>query len=101
VSTGLELFAPAGTPVTAPVAGTLSVDGDSMALTLESTDPDLVDREWRLLLSGLADVTTASKVGPGDRLGVVADADLPHVRAQLVADLEHTPPWLATRASGW
>jgi Ser/Thr protein kinase RdoA (MazF antagonist) len=101
VSTGIELFAPAGTPVTAPTPGTLTADGDSVTLTIETVDPDLVDREWRMVLCGLDQVTTASKVGAGDRLGVIARADIPHVRVQLVADLEHTPPWLATPASGW
>ncbi|MFL6183075.1 MAG: aminotransferase [Actinomycetes bacterium] len=101
VSTGVEFFAPAGTPVVAPVAGALEAEADSITLTVEDVDPASPFPEWRLVLSGLADVTTASKVGPGDRLGVVADGDLPRVHVQLVADLEHTPPWLATRASGW
>ena len=110
VSTGLELFAPAGTPITAPAPGEVSVDGgETLVLTL--------DDEWRLVLSGVADATSAATVGVGDRLGAIADAAIPQLRVQLVRDPEHdprrdpqpdpqpdplrTPPWLATRASGW
>jgi 4-aminobutyrate aminotransferase-like enzyme/Ser/Thr protein kinase RdoA (MazF antagonist) len=96
VSTGVELFAPADTPITAPLGGDLIVTEDTAVLTIESSGA-----EWRIIVSGLADPTTATQVGPGDLLGKVAGSDNPHVRVQLVADSEHQPPWLATRASGW
>ena len=96
LSTGLELYAPPGTPVVAPVNGATTVSGDTVIITIDSDDP-----EWRLVVSGLAEATSASAVGVGDRIGVVAAAPVPRIGVQLVADLEHTPPWLASRASGW
>jgi 4-aminobutyrate aminotransferase-like enzyme/Ser/Thr protein kinase RdoA (MazF antagonist) len=95
VSTGVELFAPAGTPVTSPVAGDLTVDGDTAILAIDSSD------EWRVIVSGLSDLTTAGHLGPGDLIGAVADRDNAHVRLQVVADPELRPPWLAARATGW
>lgn len=96
VTTGLELFAPAGTPVVTPVAGSVSVDGDTAVISITSDDP-----EWRLVVSGLAEITPSSELAVGDRIGVVADSTVPHVKVQLVADFEHRPPWLASRATGW
>ncbi len=64
VSTGVEVFAPEGTEVRAPAAGSLSrLDATSLALSLDDT--------WRLVLGGLERVTDAIQASAGDLLGVV------------------------------
>ncbi|HEX5018752.1 MAG TPA: aminotransferase [Actinomycetes bacterium] len=93
VSTGAEFFAPAGTPVLAPVAGSVEQQGDDVVVTVDDT--------WRLVIGGLSDVIVGSEVAPGTQLGVVAEGELPGARLQLVADYEHTPPMLVPRSSGW
>ena len=59
VSTGVEIFAPAGTAVMAPASGRLSrLDDHSAALSLDDT--------WRLVLGGL-DVRRRRRIGGGRR----------------------------------
>lgn len=96
VSTGVEVFAPAGTAVRAPASGRLSLlDAQTLALALDDT--------WRLVLGGITSVVDADSAATGDGLGVVAAASdgPPSVTVQLVADLDHRPPLLAPRTSGW
>jgi len=96
VSTGVEVFASAGTEVRAPAAGVVSrLDETSVALSLDDT--------WRLILGGLDRVTDETQVAPDDLLGVVgaAPASSPAVTVQLVADAEQVPPLIARRADGW
>jgi 4-aminobutyrate aminotransferase-like enzyme len=96
VSTGVEIFAPEGTPVLAPASGEVTVDPEGRVhLALDDT--------WRLVLSGLAGVASTDRVEAGDRLGVVdAGADsASHTFVQLVADAALTPPRLAAPEDGW
>jgi 4-aminobutyrate aminotransferase-like enzyme/Ser/Thr protein kinase RdoA (MazF antagonist) len=95
VSTGAEVFAPAGTEVLAPTDARVEVIGGHVRLTLDAT--------WHLVLTGLTDVVPDTQVQAGDRVGVVADdADgAPRVFVQLVADPTLTPPRLAPRDHGW
>ncbi len=96
VSTGVEVFAPEGTEVRAPAAGSLSrPDPTSLALSLDDT--------WRLVLSGLERVTDAMQASAGDLLGVVGTAPTAAsaLTVQLVADTEQRPPLIARRADGW
>ncbi|MCZ3385426.1 MAG: aminotransferase [Actinomycetia bacterium] len=96
VSTGVEVFAPAGTEVRAPTSGVVrSLDDGALTLGLDDT--------WQLVLGDLDEVTDAPHVEAGDRLGVVraGQGAAAGVTVQLVADLDHQPPMLAARADGW
>ena len=96
VSTGLEVFAPAGTPVSAPTAGSISHDKSTLCLDVDDT--------WRLYLSGINPSSSlGAEVEPGDVLGTVADAPdgSPALTVQLVADPDHRPPLLASPTHGW
>ncbi|MEO8106950.1 MAG: aminotransferase [Actinomycetes bacterium] len=102
VSTGVEVFAPAGTPVHSPVAGRLADVGGALCLVLDDT--------WRLILGGLEPNVASDQVQPGDVLGTVADtgadagADAgapPALTVQLVADPDHRPPVVAPPEHGW
>jgi 4-aminobutyrate aminotransferase-like enzyme len=96
VSTGVEVFAPEGTTVTAPCSGTASwTDGaDGSTVTVE------VDDCWRMVVGPLALPSRATSVAAGEPLGSVT-GDLPLARVRLVADPDHTPSFLVPRASGW
>ena len=94
VSTGVEIFAPAGTPIVAPVDADLTQTSDGAVVLA-------LDAHWRLVVHGVAKATESSAVSAGQQLGVIAEADLPHLYVQLVADTEHLPPRVATRSSGW
>lgn len=86
VHLGVDLFAPAGTAVTAPVAGTVQrVPGGCL---LEAGG-------WRLRLDGLSGATERS-VGAGDVLGTVApdgpDGLPPHLHVQWIPGSEWEAP---------
>jgi 4-aminobutyrate aminotransferase-like enzyme/Ser/Thr protein kinase RdoA (MazF antagonist) len=96
VSTGLEVFAPAGTPVCAPAAGSISRDEGALRLDVDGT--------WRLYLGGISlSDALGAQVKPGDVLGTVAEAhdSVPALTVQLVADPDHRPPMVAPPTHGW
>ena len=99
ISTGVEVFAPAGTPVQAPVAGAVSNADGALCLALDDT--------WRLILGGLESAASLGpNVEPGDVLGTVAESGSPGVTVtaltvQLVADRDHRPPIVASPTHGW
>jgi 4-aminobutyrate aminotransferase-like enzyme/Ser/Thr protein kinase RdoA (MazF antagonist) len=96
VSSGLELFAPAGTTVHAPATCSIHRVDNTLCLALDDT--------WRLYLGGIEPSDAlASEVKAGDLLGTVADASdpAPALTVQLVADAEQRPPLVARREAGW
>jgi 4-aminobutyrate aminotransferase-like enzyme/Ser/Thr protein kinase RdoA (MazF antagonist) len=96
VSTGVEVFAPAGTPVFAPVAGRISDKGSAFCLELDDT--------WRLYLGGLnRSGPSSSAVAAGDLIGTVTPSPdgASGLTVQLVADPDHQPPMLAPAPHGW
>lgn len=96
VSTGVEIFAPAGTPVFAPVTGTISQVDDLLCLALDDT--------WRLYLGGIHPCgELGTEIPAGRALGSVAEASglTAALTVQLVADLDHRPAMLAPLAQGW
>ncbi len=99
VHLGADVFAAAGTPVVAPVGGTLRREPDGVVVEADGFD---------LRLDGLrAEAPDGATVTPGDRVGTVA-ADPPdglpprvHVQAVLVWGLAAPHRSVPSLAAGW
>ena len=101
VTTGAEIFAPAGTTINAPVdVHVVSVDADDDAMVLGAFD------QW-LRVSGLrATAAAGTQVQAGQPLGALmsspSSSSLPdHLLVQVVSDPDECPPRVCDRASGW
>jgi 4-aminobutyrate aminotransferase-like enzyme/Ser/Thr protein kinase RdoA (MazF antagonist) len=93
VHLGIDLYAPAGTPVFSPLDATLhgifdgEATGDSATVILEHA-PEAGVRFYSVYRSlQPADLQPGQPLGRGERLGEVGDADPPHLHFQLATTL--------------